>query len=133
MRFDSPEILWLLLLPLALILSTLTGKMAHYTSKVLRLQSLVAIVLLVSLANPIRDNFGKTGNAAIVVDLSASVDPSEMNTLYQKARELAEELPNVVIIPFAEKSPVFMRFRSSLPVIIKLNLPLLKSHPSVAI
>ena len=104
MRFESPEILWLLSLPLLMFLITILKSWAVYPARVIRLQSIVAAILVLALANPIKDNLQKAGSAAIVVDVSKSVDPQQMEQLYQQAKELTKELPEVSLIPFAEKS-----------------------------
>lgn len=106
MRFESPEILWLLGVPVLLVIFTLLRKIGRYPSQVLRLQAVIASILLVALANPIKDNFEKSGNAAVVVDLSESVEPKILDELYNKARELTKEFDNTAIVAFGEKAKV---------------------------
>lgn len=99
-------LLALLLLPVLLTAFSFTKSVSRYIGSVLRLQSVVLALLVIALANPVIDQFGKQGSAAIVVDLSDSAEPSISASLFERAEALTKHFNERTLIAFGDRAQV---------------------------
>lgn len=103
MHFETPQLLWLIILPVSFFLLSVFRSYSIYAAKVIRLETLVALILIFAWANPVKEDLKKAGTATIVVDVSNSVDALQAAPLFSQAREMLKDFPAVSVIPFSEK------------------------------